>query len=120
MKKTVSLLPVAVLMALIYSCSYENLEEYYDEILCDTTDVSFSETVFPIVERNCLGCHYNGNSHGVELTSYNKVKAEIDEGQFLGNIQHAPGFEPMPPDQMLDDCSVSKIENWITDGTLNN
>jgi hypothetical protein len=120
MQKIIRLLPVVILLALFYSCSYENLEEYYGEISCDTVNVSFSETVFPIIERNCLGCHYDGNSIGIELTSYNKIKAKIDEGKVLGNIKHEPGFRAMPPNAMLDDCSISKIENWINDGIQNN
>jgi hypothetical protein len=120
MQRMIRLLTVAFLLTLFFSCSYENLDEYYNDVICDTINVSFSETVFPIVERNCLGCHFDGNQSGVELTTYNKIKDEIDEGNFLGSIQHAPGFKAMPPNNKLDDCSISKIENWINDGAQNN
>lgn len=120
MQINLRLLAIACMLALAVSCSYDNLDEYYSDVICDTIDVSFSESVFPIIERNCLGCHFDGNSIGVELTTYTKIKDKVDEGKILGNIQHAPGFKPMPPNSKLDDCSVSKIEIWINEGALNN
>jgi hypothetical protein len=120
MRKITFPLTATVLLILAVSCSYDNLEEYYDEIICDTTDVSFSETVFPVVERNCLGCHFDGNQTGIDLTGYEKIKDLVDQGKFVGNIQQAPGFVPMPPSTKLDDCTISKVVNWVNDGALNN
>jgi hypothetical protein len=120
MQRNFRLFAFSIFLVSSVSCSYDNLDEYYSDVICDTVNVSFSETVFPIVERNCLGCHFDGNQTGVELTTFKKIKDVVDEGSFLGSIQHAPGFKPMPPNNKLDDCSISKIENWINDGTLNN
>lgn len=111
---------IILIVGIAFSCSKDNIEEYYSNNECDTIDVSFSETVFPIVQNNCLACHFEGSSSGVDLTSYDKIKEQIDEGKFLGNIQHASGYSPMPPSYKLDDCTISKIENWINDGAPNN
>lgn len=120
MQRISRLLPIFVILVLVFSCSYDNLDEYYRDVICDTINVSFSETVFPIVERNCLGCHFDGNPTGVELTTYIKITDNIGKGFFLGNIKHAPGFRAMPPNSKLDDCSISEIENWISEGAQNN
>ncbi len=104
----------------VAACSYDNLEEYYNEISCDTLDVTFVGTIYPIIERNCLGCHYNGNSTGVELETYNDIKSLVDNGRLIGAIHHDPGFSPMPQGGKLDNCTLLKFDIWVADGALYN
>ena len=120
MNRFIRFVPIVIIIVFFASCSKDNYEEFYGGEVCDTIDVSFSETVFPVVQNNCLACHFEGSSSGVDLTSYDKIKEQIDEGKFLGNIQHAPGYSPMPPSYKLDDCTITKIEKWINDGAPNN
>lgn len=45
-------------------------------IAVDTANVTFSKTIKPLLETNCVGCHKIGSvSGGVLLDSYNHVKA---------------------------------------------
>lgn len=106
--------------ALFSACSYDNLEEYYSEIACDTVDISFSSDIYPMLERNCLGCHFDGNSSGVELESYDDLKEIAESGRLLGALKHLPGYEPMPRGGKLDDCSIRKFEIWTEEGALDN
>jgi hypothetical protein len=52
------------------------LNNYCDQEPCDSINVTFTVTVFPIIQNNCYGCHSVGNpGGGVSLTNYNQVKA---------------------------------------------
>lgn len=120
MRKTKLLIGASLFISVITSCSYDNEEEYYSIDKCDLTGISFAETIDPIIDRNCKGCHYEGNSTGVSLVTYNNIVDAAENGKLLGTIKHLPGFEPMPRGGKLDDCSIQKIEQWINDGTPQN
>ncbi len=120
MKKLNVLVACLFFLLLITSCSYDNEEEFYNTDECDISAVTFSETIDPIIDRNCKVCHYSGNATGVTLETYDNILEEALEGKLLGVIKHAPGYEPMPKGGKLDDCSILKIETWINDGSPNN
>ncbi|MCO6476015.1 MAG: hypothetical protein J5I94_05300 [Phaeodactylibacter sp.] len=104
------------------SCYYDVEEELYPEIDCDTQNVTYSGTVQPILSENCLVCHSAAvNTAGITLEGYNNLKVYVDNGRFLGAIQHRPGFSPMPQGAaQLPECDILKIEEWITSGAPNN
>lgn len=117
LKKNVSPLLILLLLA---SCSYENLEDYYDDYVCDTVDITYSGTIYPIIDRNCLGCHYRGNSTSVNLETYEDIFEKVQDGRLLGTIRHEDGYSPMPQGGKLDDCTILKIEIWIEEGAQEN
>lgn len=106
--------------AALYNCSYENEEEAYADIICDTTDVSYAFDIKPILQASCYQCHSNAIGLGnIRLENYEDVKAQIDA--ISGAINHSPGYSPMPKGGgKLDDCSIEKIEIWMKNGALNN
>ncbi|MBI5323670.1 MAG: hypothetical protein HZB41_00015 [Ignavibacteriae bacterium] len=89
---------------------------------CDTTTVTFSKTIIPVLEINCIGCHGNVQPQGnINLEGYANVKKYVDNGKFLGAIQHQKGFVPMPDNNMrLSDCNLRQLEIWIQNGAPNN
>ena len=89
---------------------------------CDTTHVTFSATIWPIVELNCLGCHSGPQpSGGFTLTDYNAVVVQANNGKLFGAVNHDPGFVPMPRNApQLSDCKIDQIRIWIEDGTPDN
>ncbi len=89
---------------------------------CDTTNVTFKGSVFPIVETYCLGCH-SGNSPGggIYLRNYNDLVAVANNGKLMGSIRHDPGYSPMPKNaNKLSDCQIETFNIWIKNGTPNN
>lgn len=91
--------------------------------VCDTSDVSFSAVILPIVEQNCFtGCHNGSNpTAGFALETYEQIKNSVDLGGFLGSIRHEEGFTAMPLNKdPLPDCDISKIAAWIDQGALDN
>jgi mono/diheme cytochrome c family protein len=116
-------------LVILSACYYDNEEELYPNgsAPCDTTNVTYSGTVFPIIQANCIGCHSGAAPQGnVLLEDYNSISAagQIPEGQYgslYGVISHASGNSPMPKNgNKLPDCDIQKIKKWIDDGTPNN
>jgi hypothetical protein len=89
---------------------------------CDTVNVTFSGTIKPILQNNCVGCHSGpGAPNGVNLTTYNGAKAVALNGKLSGVVRHAPGFPAMPKGgAKLSDCKVAQIVAWINRGAPNN
>lgn len=89
---------------------------------CVATNVSFANTVLPILKTNCTGCHSGSTpSAGIDLNSYATVKVQAANGKLVGSISHATGYIPMPSATVsLSACEISQIKAWVTEGTLNN
>lgn len=89
---------------------------------CDTTNVTFSETIWPVIELNCFGCHSGPEPSGnILLVDYNSVAVQANNGKLFGAVNHDTGFEPMPKNApKLSDCKIDQIKIWIEDGTPNN
>ncbi len=116
--KTRFCLVCALLPLLWAGCKKEEGPE-----VCDTSAVSFSADVMPIIKSNCFsGCH-NGSSPtgGFKLETYQDVKAKVDQGRLVGAVTHQPGFVPMPFNrQPLSQCEQDLIAAWVAQGALNN
>lgn len=111
-----------LLCYLMESCTNNNEVDLYS---CDTNNVSYSQTIEPIIKNNCYSCHGNGNSEvfgkGNNLEGYDSLKIYINAGLVLGNIKHSPGYYAMPKGTAkLPNCDIAKIEKWINSGAPDN
>ena len=95
-----------------------------DEVVggCDTTFVSYSAFVAPIMSTYCVGCHSGGTPSGnLSLNSHAAVQSLAFNGRLLGAISWANGYKPMPQgSNKLSECKINKIKAWINDGAQNN
>jgi len=107
------------LMLLPSSCVSNNEEDLYP---CDTLNVTYSGTVAPIINQNCIRCHSAiAPSSGYPLEGYDNLKASVDDELLIGSIKHEEGFNPMPEDaSKLPDCAIHQIEIWVEVGAPNN
>jgi len=109
---------------LFVSCLQNNEEQLYPKSnsSCDTINVSFSETINPIIETYCINCHKGSTAGGnIDLSGYPNVKVQADNGFLVGTIKHQTGYSPMPKGgNKLSDCKINQIEVWIKNGALNN
>lgn len=89
---------------------------------CDTTTVSFSSSIKPIITAKCQGCHSSSAAQGgIDYSTYNGVKAKIDDGRLWGAINHMTGYSPMPKNgTKLTACEIAKFRIWINAGAPNN
>ena len=111
------------------SCYYDNEEELYPEgsIPCDTSGVTYSGTVWPVINDNCTNCHSGASPSGnIPLENYDDVVASgiIPAGQYgslYGVITHHSGNTPMPENNSkLSDCTIKQIDIWINAGMPDN
>lgn len=112
------------------SCFYDNKEDYYDyqvvagsEAPCDFTSVSFASDILPVVAIQCNGACHNANDRlgNVVLETHNNITPYINDGSFIGSINHTGSFAVMPPGgQKIPACNIQKIEAWIQAGAPNN
>lgn len=112
-------------------CYFDNLQELHPELLlndnCDTTStMSFSAHIQPILSNSCganNNCHNtSGAGGGYVLENYSGVKSAVDNGKLLSSIIWDGNAAQMPkgsPSQ-LSNCSIAKIQKWITSGAPNN
>jgi hypothetical protein len=125
MKKLLSILVLAILAG----CYYDTEEELYPDqnSSCDTTNVTYALTIYPLINSNCTSCH-NGQvpETNILLTDYATISAQaaISAGQFgslYGAISHDPGNSPMPKNAaQLTDCEIKQVKIWIDAGSPNN
>ena len=127
-----NLLPLVVLSALFIlikfnACKHEpdfvpgpDPDPDPDTTTCDTSNVTYNGTVFPIFQENCIICHSGVPPQGnIDLTDYSQVAFLAENGTLLGAIRHEEGYSPMPQGgNKLSDCKIRQIEIWIRDTTF--
>jgi hypothetical protein len=108
---------------LIYKWILQGAKNNYcngDNGPCDSTNVSYSTTLVPIINTFCKGCHNSGNaSQGVNLDNYQGVQAVALNGQLMGGLTGK--LSPMPKYSLpLTRCDIAKFRQWIIEGAKNN
>ena len=117
------LVPILIAVVLfVTSCDYNNKEDMFPiSETCDTMNVSYSETIVPIITTYCLGCHSNTSAPLIgdnnRLEDYSDLKDYIENGSFWGSLNGEPAYEQMPFNgSKLDDCTLLKVKSWIDKG----
>ncbi len=84
---------------------------------CDTTNVTFAATIWPMMQKYCTGCHSASNpGGGIIIGNYADLVALGNNGTLLGSVRYEQGYVGMPTNQQLSDCHISLIEKWIEEG----
>ena len=88
---------------------------------CDSVNVTYSQTIKPMLSSKCNGCHGNvAPQGGINLTTYPGVKASVDNQTFWRSVNHT-GPYPMPKNgPKLSTCELGQISKWISSGAINN
>lgn len=81
---------------------------------CDTISVmTFTGSVWPIIELNCQGCHRGASpSGGLLLTNYCEVALQAASGHLTG-VMRGGIYPLMPPSGTLPECQIRQVELWI-------
>jgi hypothetical protein len=115
------------IILLMSSCYYDSKELLYPQTNynCDTTNVTYSSSVVPVLEQYCLGCHNNTSASSLggnlKLENYPDVKIRVDDGSLLGAIRQESGYSAMPKGaSKIDNCKITIIEKWVESGAANN
>jgi mono/diheme cytochrome c family protein len=112
------------ILALSNACTKGSQDVLSGGAKCDTVGMTYTADVVPILQNNCYSCHGTGNtagSGGVLLEGYANLKPYAVNGQLVGNISHAAGYNAMPYGlPKLPDCEINTIVDWVNNGYLNN
>lgn len=89
---------------------------------CDTTNITYSLTIEPIINNSCKGCHSGATPSGnLHLENYFDVSTVALNGKLVGAINGTTGYVSMPYNSNpLPDCEIDKIELWVNQGAPNN
>jgi len=126
MKRFIPWFTLLFFTVIFISCQYDNEEELYGENeVCDTSNITYSQTVKLILSNNCYGCHSaskaNSFGAGINLETYSELIDVVDNGRLIGSVEHLSGYDSMPlSGAKLDDCTIEKIKVWISDGAIEN
>lgn len=125
-----AILLVTAVAGWLSACSYT----YEPPRPCDLpATVSYQAHILPILKEQCYSCH-SADKYKAETSStlnmedfaslkyYATPANGRDNVSYLvGNIRHAPGFQPMPRDgQKLSACEIALIQAWVDAGAPNN
>ena len=128
MKKILIFITAGLLfLCLIPSCYYDNVEDLYpfEACACDTANVTYSQTIAPIMSANCNACHNSANPNGNPpvITADSAGLIVVAKNTKLWNaVDHVNGgSRDMPQNaNKLSDCDLAKINVWITAVLLRN
>jgi len=100
-----------------FSCSKDKVPSTLMNPSC-IDSVSFSATVLPIIQQNCISCHDVGNSTGYTFSNHTNISNQ--SSALLGSMK-GQGFSLMPQGgPMLPDSTIQFIKCWVSQGKLNN
>lgn len=91
------------------SCTKDKI----DGVDCST--VTFSETVFPIIQQNCnlSGCHGAGSAQ-INYTSYDSLSVVVDNGKFETMVLVDRSM-PQGGGSLTDE-ELAQLQCWIDAG----
>jgi mono/diheme cytochrome c family protein len=109
-----------LIMLSLTTCIKSNQPTGPGSNFCDTTSVTYTNNVLPILQDYCFSCHGNGNtafSNGVNLDGYDNVKGWAQLEYLVGDIRHDKGYTGMPYGKpKLSDCEINTIVAWVNQG----
>jgi hypothetical protein len=86
-----------------------------DSAGCDSTNVTYTASINPIVQNWCIGCHGGSNpANGMNLETYAGVVACANSNRLMGALLHETGYYAMPKGgEMLSACEINLFQKWI-------
>ncbi len=114
-----------VFLISIQGCYFDNADKLYPKEDCKTTEITYSKTIVPIIENNCLNCHnsssYINSGGGNNLEGYSNIKSFATNGKLINSITSSSPSIRMPlGNARLSDCNIEKVQIWINAGAPNN
>jgi len=90
---------------------------FCDTSSCDTSNVTYTSSIQPIIQNYCLGCHTtssaNSSGGGIILDSYSAVKTNAQTGHLLCSVQWTGTCYKMPKNvSQLTSCNIRKFLIW--------
>lgn len=119
----VAIILIGCIASVNTGCSFDNEEEYYANVACDTLTVKYSSSVAPIFNQTCAPCHSQNGGTLPFLDNYADVKDYLDmaDSNLIKRINFVGPNAGMPQGgTKMGVCDIRKIEIWIAAGYPNN
>ncbi|PHS09414.1 MAG: hypothetical protein COA88_04315 [Kordia sp.] len=122
MKKIATLFFVSLLIMFFINC--ENHSE--DDLIIPPTPIptptakTYNSDVKSIFTNSCISCHGTPPSNGApsSFDTYALFRDGVENGAILARMND--NVNPMPPGGNLPASTIAIIEQWVTDGYLEN
>jgi hypothetical protein len=87
---------------------------------CDTAAVSYANTIRPILDQQCVGCHNNSLAEGgLNLLQFSQIQQKQNSiYQRISLASNDPLY--MPKGGNLSACKTNQIKAWIHQGAQQN
>ena len=91
-------------------------------LLAPPQQVTFSETIAPILYQNCVTCHRPGEAAPFSLISYEDVRkrgpliAAVTKSRYMPPWHATHGFGEFKEERRLTDEQIAAIATWVTHG----
>ena len=106
----------------IYAWIQQGAQNLVCENMCDSSLFTYGGAIQPLIQSKCQGCHSGVNAQGgIDISTYQLLKAKVIDGKLWGSINQLPGYSPMPKNgTKLSDCEIQQFQKWIAAGSPNN
>lgn len=84
--------------------------------------VTFTETIAPLIYQNCVTCHRPGEAAPFALISYEDVKkrgaliATVTKSRYMPPWHAAHGYGEFADERRLTDAQIAAIGDWVSQG----
>ena len=122
-----------LLLLCVINCTYDKITPKPLVADCDTTNVTYSLIVKPIIEKNCYECHSTSATNPERNTylffdDFNKLKEQATSTSVVdanyttlqAAIRHIGSIKMPQSRPQLSECDMRKIEIWIKQGAPQN
>ncbi len=113
-----------LVMMVLTGCYYDNEATLYpgSNTCTSVANPSFSADIMPLLNMKCNNCHSGSTpSASIRLDNYTEVVKHVNNKSLMGSINHASGYSAMPKGgYKMPSCEIQKIQDWISNGILNN
>jgi hypothetical protein len=114
---TKTILFLSLLSPFLDSCAYDKFEKHKPKPLCDTANVTYSNTIKGIMDQNCnTSCHAGPfPTSGINLDSYAALRNMATTGKLYSSVVWDGKASRMPQGATtkIDTCSIAYIKKWI-------
>lgn len=104
---------------LLYTCSSSSSDDLSDPNPNPTPSaVTYEDDIKSIINGNCIACHGDPRQNGAPTTytTYTQVKNAVDN--IINRVKGVGSIMPPSPRSPLTAAQIALIEQWKTDGLL--
>ena len=130
MKKIMVAVVIMAIFAGCYNDKYDKLYPIPPATTCDTTTITYSHDIAPIMNASCAisgGCHNaagNAVTGNLDFTVFSILQGQATADLIIADIngtQTTRGHNAMPLNlPKLAQCDINKITRWVNQGAQNN